>query len=58
MKFNLGDKVKISISGEVGEVIGRAEYLTNYDPQYQVRYVSASGCAIEAWWAEQTLEAA
>ena len=54
MKFELKQTVTISASGEVGEVIGRAEYTTS-EPQYMLRYKSADGRAVEAWWAESAL---
>lgn len=55
--FELGQKVKISISGETGEVIGRAEYI-DCNPQIYVRYVSADGRAVEIWWVQDALETA
>ena len=45
-KFELGDQVKITTSGEAGEVIGRAEF-NNGNPQFQVRYLAADGRATE-----------
>ena len=54
-KFNLGDKVKISISGEAGEIIGRAEY-SKSETDYQLRYKAADGRAVEEWWNESALE--
>jgi uncharacterized membrane protein len=58
-KFNfaLGQKVTISISGEQGEVHGRAEY-TNLDNCYFVRYKAADGRAAEGWWQEDALQGA
>lgn len=53
-KFNLGQPVTIVCSGETGEVIGRAEYLSG-EPTYQVRYKSADGRGVEAWWGESAL---
>ena len=55
--FELGQPIKISISGEQGTVIGRAHY-TYCNPQYQIRYRSASGPAVEEWWCGEALEAA
>lgn len=55
--FELGQKVKISISGEAGEVIGRAEY-THSNPQMQIRYLAADGRAVESWWDQEAIEAA
>lgn len=56
-KFNLGQTVVISVSGETGEVIARAEYKTSAE-SYYVRYRSADGRAVEAWWQEDALSAA
>lgn len=53
-KFNLGQEVVIQVSGERGQVIGRAEYL-NSENQYWVRYKRADGTATEAWWHESAL---
>lgn len=55
MKIELKQNVTIVASGEQGEVIGRAEY-TIAEPSYLVRYKSADGRAVEAWWAEDALE--
>jgi hypothetical protein len=55
--FNLKDTVRIIVSGEAGEVIGRAEYL-NSNPQYLVRYKSADGRAVEYWWSGDALDLA
>jgi hypothetical protein len=54
--FNLGDKVRL-VSNELGEVIGRAEYLTS-ENSYYLRYVAADGRATESWWGESALSAA
>jgi hypothetical protein len=56
-KFENGSMVKVSVSGESGKVIGRAEYLTD-ERRYQVRYKNAMGRATEEWWTESALEAA
>lgn len=57
-KYGMGQKVKIQISGEHAEVIGRAEYASIFVPQYQLRYVNAAGSACECWWSEDTLDPA
>ena len=57
MKFQLQQRVAISVSGETGVVIGRAEY-TSSENSYLVRYKSADGRAIEDWWKEDALEVA
>lgn len=56
-KFELKDAVKIVISGEVGLVIARAEYIGNANG-YLVRYQAGDGRATEQWWQEDALEAA
>lgn len=56
-QFDLKAKIKIAISGEHGEVIGRAEY-TTAEPSYFVRYVTADGRAVEQWWTESSIVAA
>jgi hypothetical protein len=48
-KFQLGEPVKINISGETGEVIGRSEYVASA-PQYFVLFKAADGRAVTAWW--------
>lgn len=47
--FSIGQKVTLALSGEGGEVIGRAAY-AYAPPSYQVRYVDALGCQREAWF--------
>ena len=48
-QFAPGDYVEITVSGEQGLVVGRAEYLSHED-SYLVRYMDSTGCAREAWW--------
>ena len=55
-KFNLKQQVKISASGESGEIIGRAEYTTG-ENMYLLRYKAADGRAVKDWWAESAIEA-
>lgn len=50
-KFELAEVVDISVSGETGAIIGRAEYAES-DPSYLVRYKAADGRAVESWWSE------
>jgi len=52
--YNLGDRVRIVVSAEVGEVIGRAEYATGSN-MYFLRYCCADGRAVEQWWAEEAV---
>lgn len=56
-EFELGAKVTVDVSGETGEVLGRAEYVTAANT-YFVRYRSADGRAVEAWWEENALRRA
>lgn len=53
-EFKFLAEVVITVSGERGTVIGRAEYVS-MDDQYLVRYCSADGRAVEAWWPESAL---
>lgn len=52
--YNLGQKVRISISDEVGIVNGYAVY-TSSAPQYRVFYKAADGRACEGWWYEDQI---
>lgn len=52
--YKLGDNVELSISGEPGIVIGRAEYLHS-TPQCYVHYKQADGCATSDWFYEEQL---
>lgn len=54
--FRLGLIVKIKCSGEEGEVIGRADYVTSED-HYLIRYKGADGRAVETWWGESAIDA-
>lgn len=56
-KFKLGQKVKMKLSDEAGEVTGHAVYLENSD-SFFVRYKDAEGCQREGWWNAEALEAA
>ncbi len=53
-KFALGDRVRIKVSGENGEVVARAEY-ANAEDTYRIRYQSADGQATERWWTEAAI---
>lgn len=53
--FDLGDSVFILASSEKGEVIGRAEYNNGAPNNYFLRYKSADGRAVEAWWEENAI---
>lgn len=54
MKFVLGQQVQIEVSGEQGRVIARVEY-EDAQHAYAVRYKSADGRAVAAWWNESAL---
>ena len=55
LKFSLGQQVCITVSGEAGEVIGHAEYLTKTENSYYLRYKNADGRAVQEWWDESAL---
>lgn len=52
--FQLGDTVVIECSGETGEVIGQGRFIHSEDT-FRVRYKSADGHAVEAWWDENAI---
>ncbi len=52
--FVVGDEVQIIVSGEVGVIIGRSEWMDRADT-YTVRYESA-GVAVEREWAGNALK--
>lgn len=54
-KLNMGDEATIAASGESGEVLARSEYVSS-ENAYLIRYKSADGRAVEAWWGESALE--
>lgn len=56
-KFELSQTVAIAASGETGQIIGRAEYVTS-EPCYLIRYAAKDGRAMEQWWGESALQAA
>jgi hypothetical protein len=56
-RFELGEPVKIDISGETGEVIGRAEYMAT-SMQYLVLLKAADGRAVTGWWEAEFLSSA
>lgn len=55
--FSLRQPVVIAVSGERGEVIGRAEHAGS-ENTYFLRYCDLAGWAVEEWWAESALRAA
>lgn len=48
-EFELGREVKIKISGEKGQVVGRVQYL-DIQSQYQVNYLTTDGRAAQNWF--------
>lgn len=56
-KFDLGQKVALALSGEAGEIIGRAHY-SFASPAYLVRYKAADGGQVESWWNQDAIVAA
>lgn len=51
----LNDLVKLTMSGEKGQVIGRAEY-TAAENAYLVRYVTADGRQVEQWLGQSAID--
>ena len=48
--------MKITVSGEHGNIIARAEYVDT-TPQYLLRYKCGDGRAVESWWGESAIQA-
>ena len=55
MKFNIGSFVIVSLTGQKGIVIGRAEYDNVFPNSYWVQYVSGEGNLAKSWFDEQDL---
>lgn len=55
MKFNIGSSVVISLTGQKGIIIGRAEYNNVYPNSYWVQYESGEGNLAKSWIDEQDL---
>ncbi len=54
-EHELGGTVTIGVSGEMGTVVGRAEF-SHRENEYLVRYSSGAGTtAQERWWGESAL---
>lgn len=57
-EFELGQTVEVLLcgsgTGELGEVIGRAEYTTSL-PAYFVRYRTGDRNTAERWWSQDAL---
>jgi hypothetical protein len=54
-KFDLSASATITVSGEAGTVIGRAQYIDN-ENNYLVLYKAADGRAVKKWWTESDLQ--
>lgn len=53
-KFKVGERVRLVMSQETGEIVGRAEY-SNGPAQYRVRYLAADGRQVEDWWTDDAI---
>ncbi|MEG6430214.1 hypothetical protein QCN13_14770 [Enterobacter hormaechei] len=53
-KHELGQSVKVTISGEKGHVKARAEYV-NCRNQYLIHYLASDGRAVDSWFDENEL---
>lgn len=53
--FNLGDKVKMTLTDEHGIIVGTASYLDQPE-QYLVRYRSGDGRQVQDWWTASAIE--
>ena len=54
-KFNLGQQVTLKYSNETGEIIAIAQYLSDPEIRYLIRYKAGNGCLVEAWWGETAI---
>jgi len=52
--YDLNETASIVESGESGRVVGRTEY-PHAENMYLIRYKTADGRAVEAWWTESAL---
>lgn len=53
-EFNLGDEARLAVTGESGEVIGRADSKHDQN-RFQLRYKDAQGCAQTKWFPADAL---
>lgn len=53
-KFSLKDRVQITVSGEIGKIIARAQYVAS-ESTYLLVYCGADGRAVEKWWVQSHL---
>jgi hypothetical protein len=56
--FDLNASVRLALTKEVGQVIGRAEYASGNENSYLVRYEAGDHRQTEVWWNESALQAA
>ena len=54
-KHALGLAVQITVSGEEGQVKGRAEYV-NQSNAYLIHYRAADGRAVDSWFDESEVQ--
>lgn len=52
--YDLYADLVLAQSGEVGFVIGRAQFL-HCEDKYLLRYENASGVLVEQWWGQSAL---
>ena len=55
-KYELSSELKITVSGEVGTVKSRVDYVGGQESQYWLLYKAADGRAVTNWWPESDLE--
>ena len=55
--FGFDEQVRIVCSGEMGVVVGYAQF-KNHTDQALVRYRAGDGRAVEAWWDVDALQSA
>ncbi|AXY32654.1 hypothetical protein CEQ20_03990 [Yersinia pseudotuberculosis] len=53
-KYELGQSVSVSISGEQGHIKGRAEY-SQLNNSYYIHYKAADGRAVDSWFDESEI---
>jgi hypothetical protein len=54
-RFDFGQRVCLTLTGESGIVVGKCHYMNN-ECQYAIRYVAADGRQVESWLQESALE--
>jgi heat shock protein HspQ len=56
LKFEIGQKVRSTVNGDVGVVIARSEFDDSAN-NYCVRLTTEAGKPVDRWWLEPDLEA-